>query len=326
MHRRLALGFALAGVVLAAIYVARYWSVYTAQSLVYIQPTPSAVLEQAPMHWPYNYDPATYDSYIQQQMLSMTRPDVLAGAVNKLDPGVWQQSGESDRERGRPIEGRGGSGARGDQLPGRHHGPCAECGHGCGPGQRCGGKLYREHLARAKGQRCRRLTMLKEERERIKKELDDDRTEQAALNAQLGVAAIGPEAPEHYDTDIGQIHEELVKARTDHDEAAARLTSISSGNGHSSAALDAEADQSIATDPGLSSLKTVAAGAARGAGFADGESDAEPSAVQAGSGGARKDRRLARIRRRRNCAPRRRRASRNSCARIWTAPRAWRRA
>ena len=33
------------------------------------------------MHWPYNYDPATYDSYIQQQMLSMTRPDVLVGAV-----------------------------------------------------------------------------------------------------------------------------------------------------------------------------------------------------------------------------------------------------
>ena len=56
--------------------------------------------------------------------------------------------------------------------------------------------------------------MLKEERERIKKELDDDRNEQAALNAQLGVAAIGPEAPQHYDTDIGQIHEELVKARS----------------------------------------------------------------------------------------------------------------
>ena len=44
-----------------------------------------------------------------------------------------------------------------------------------------------------------RLAMLKEERDRIKKELDDDRTEQAALNAQLGVAAIGPAAPEHYD-------------------------------------------------------------------------------------------------------------------------------
>ncbi len=100
-----------------------------------------------------------------------------------------------------------------------------------------------------------RLTMLKEEQERITKELDDDRTEQAELNAQLGVAAIGPEAPEHYDSDIAQIHAELVKARSDHDEAAARLTSISSGSGPSSAALNAEADQLISTDPGLSSLK-----------------------------------------------------------------------
>ena len=69
------------------------------------------------------------------------------------------------------------------------------------------------------------------------------------------MAAIGPEAPQHYDSDIGQIHEELVKARADHDEYAARLTSISSSNGHSSTALDTEAEQSIATDPGLSSLK-----------------------------------------------------------------------
>jgi hypothetical protein len=100
-----------------------------------------------------------------------------------------------------------------------------------------------------------RLTMLKEERDRIKKELDDDRAEQATLNAQLGVAAIGPVAPEHLDDDIGRIHEELVKARADHDEAAARLTSMNTNKGLSSAALDAEADQLISTDPGLSSLK-----------------------------------------------------------------------
>ena len=74
MHRRLAIGFAVAGLILAAAYLFRFWSVYSAQSLVYVQPTPSAVLEgAAPIHWPYNYDPATYDSYVQQQMLSMTR-------------------------------------------------------------------------------------------------------------------------------------------------------------------------------------------------------------------------------------------------------------
>ncbi len=255
MHRRLALGFALAGVVLAAVYVAMNWSVYTAQSLVYIQPTPSAGLEAAGMHWPYNYDPATYDSYIQQQMLSMMRPDVLAGAVKKLDPGVWQQSGESDESAADRLKGavevtRVGTGY---QVSITAHARNADTAAAIANAVAAS---YIENTAHEqKASDAGRLTMLQEERERIKKELDDDRTEQVALNAQLGVAAIGPEAPQHYDSDIGQIHEELVKARADHDEAAARLTSMDASNGLSSAALDAEADQLIATDPGLSSLK-----------------------------------------------------------------------
>ncbi len=255
MHRRLAIGFALAGVILAVIYVAGYWSVYTAQSLVYIQPTPSAVLEQAPMHWPYNYDPATYDSYIQQQMLSMTRPDVLAGAVKKLDPGVWQQSDESvesaaDRLKGSVEVARVGTSY---QVAITAHARNADTAAAIANAVAESYIENTSHEQRATD--AGRLTMLQEERERIKKELDDDRTEQAQLNAQLGVAAIGAEAPQHYDADIAQIHEELVKARSDHDEYAARLTSITSSNGHSSTALDTEAEQTIATDPGLSSLK-----------------------------------------------------------------------
>ena len=141
-----------------------------------------------------------------------------------------------------------------------------------------------------------RLAMLKEERDRVKKELDDDRAEQAALNAQLGVAAIGPVAPEHYDDDIAKIHDDLVKARTDHDEAAARLTAMNAGNGLTSTALDAEADQLIATDPGLASLKTALL--QRRAALVSQMANLTPeqSPVQAGRGGAGKNRRLARFR------------------------------
>jgi uncharacterized protein involved in exopolysaccharide biosynthesis len=255
MHRRLAMGFAVAGLLLAAIYTGFNWSIYTAQSLVYIQPTPSAVMEAAPMHWPYNYDPATYDSYIQQQMLSMTRPDVLAGAVHKLAPGVWQQSGESDQSAADRLKSAIEVARVGTSYQ------VAITAHATNPDTAAAlanavAASYIENTAHEqKAGDAGRLTMLKEEQQRITKELADDRAEQAELNAQLGVAAIGPEAPQHYDTDIAQIHAELVKARSDHDEAAARLTSINSGNGLSSAALNAEADQLIATDPGLSSLK-----------------------------------------------------------------------
>jgi uncharacterized protein involved in exopolysaccharide biosynthesis len=255
MHRRLALGFVLAGLVLAAIYLVSNWSVYTAESLVYIQPTPSAVMEAAPMHWPYNYDPATYDSYIQQQMLSMTRPDVLVSAVHKLAPGVWQQSGESDQSAADRLKGAVEVARVGTSYQ------VAITAHATNPDTAAAlanavAASYIENTSHEqKASDAGRLTMLKEEQERIRKELDDDRTEQATLNAQLGVAAIGPEAPQHYDSDIAQIHAELVKARSDHDEAAARLTSMNSSSGPASAALNAEADQLIATDPGLSSLK-----------------------------------------------------------------------
>jgi hypothetical protein len=153
MHRRLALGFALAGVVLAAVYAARNWSVYTAHCLVYVQPTPSAVLEQGGTHWPYNYDPATYDSYIEQQMLSMTSPDVLAGALHKLNPGAWQEGGESEQSAVERMKGA----VEVARVETSYNVTitCDERGCGRGLGQRRGGELYREHFAPAKGQRCR---------------------------------------------------------------------------------------------------------------------------------------------------------------------------
>ena len=256
MHRRLVLGFALAGAVLAALYVAMNWRVYTAESLVYIQPTPSSVLGgAAPMHWPYNYDPATYDSYIQQQMLSMTRPDVLSGAIAKLGPGPWRRSGESgvhaaERLKGLVEVARVGTSY---QVGITAHAPTPAAAAALANAVAASYIENTSHEMKAGD--ADRLAMLSEERDRVKKELDADRTEQAALNAQIGVAAIGPVAPEHYDDDIARMHDALVKARTDHDEAAARLTSLDASNGPGAAARDAEADQLIASDPGLASLK-----------------------------------------------------------------------
>ena len=255
-HWRLALGFALAGVLLAIVYTVRNWSMYTAESFVYIQPTPSAVLEgAAPMHWPYNYDPATYDSYLQQQLLSMTRPDVLIDALHKLGSGEWQRSGESDASAAARLKGaieveRVGTSY---QVGITAHAPTADAAAELANAVAASYIDNTSHEQRA-GDRDR-LAMLREERSRVKKELDDDRAEQASLNAQLGVAAIGPVTPEHYDDDIARIHDALMKARTDHDEAAARLTALTSGQGPDSAALNAEADQKIESDPGLSSLK-----------------------------------------------------------------------
>jgi len=257
MHHRLAIAFAVAGLILASAYLLRYWSVYTAQSLVYIQPTPTEVREGAPVHWTESYDPATYEAFVEQQMVSMTRDDVLVGAVHKLAPGVWQQSGESDESAAHRLKGTI------EVTRVKNSYQVSIAAHSFDPdtaaalANAVAASYIDDTSHEQKAGDAVRVAMLKDERARIKKELDGDRAEQAALNAQLGVAAIGPAAPEHYDDDIAKIHDELVKARADHDQAAARLTAMNAGNGPNSKAMDAEADQLIATDPGLASLKAA---------------------------------------------------------------------
>ena len=114
-----------------------------------------------------------------------------------------------------------------------------------------------------------------------------------------------------------------MKARADHDEAAARLTSVSAGSGVSSAAMNAEADQLIASDPGLASLKSAllqrrAALVSQMANLTPNhpqykQDEAELQKIDASLDSSTP-----------TLAPRRRRASKSSCARIWTAPRGWR--
>ena len=69
LHRRLAMGIALAGLVLALAYVALTWPVYTAQSRIYIQPAQSKVMTQDNDQGG-SINPAAYDSFVQQQVQS----------------------------------------------------------------------------------------------------------------------------------------------------------------------------------------------------------------------------------------------------------------
>ena len=91
------------------------------------------------------------------------------------------------------------------------------------------------------------------------------------------MAAVGTSAPDLIDDEIGKTREELIKAQTDHDEAEARYTALKAGQRNSSAAMDAEADDIIASDAGLTSMKTSLNSPARNADFANGESDAQQS-------------------------------------------------
>jgi len=254
LHRRLALLVALTGIALAVVYFFRLWPIYIAESLVYVQPAAPKVLDQGGAgRWPY--DGSTYESYLQQQITTVTRPDVLLNALKKLEPGTWQGSGESDQaaaERlGRTVETtRNGSyqfaiGARASTPE-----LSAQLANAVTAS-------YIESASREqKAGDNQRLAILREERQRVQTELNADRAEQDALSKQLGVAGVGVNAPNLIDDDIGRTRAELVRARTDHDVSAARFTAMGAGQATSSAAIDAEADDLIAGDAGLTSMKT----------------------------------------------------------------------
>ena len=255
LHRRLVLGIALVFAALAVAYFLYLWPIYLAQSQVYIQPQTPKVLDQGgAARWPYDY--STYESYMSQQMLNVTRSDVLANAIQKLPPGIFEPGSENDQaaiERfRRTIEVL--------RVPGSYQFNIGVRAKNPEVAAQMANAVTASYIESASKEQkagdAQRLAILKEERDRVQNELTADRTEQEALNKQLGVAAVNTGAPDHFDEDITKTREELIRARTEHDEAAARFNAMNAGQGSSSAAIDAEADQLIAADPGLSSMKT----------------------------------------------------------------------
>jgi len=261
LHWRLARNVAIAGAVLALAYflvqtlVLRSWPAYEAESQVSVPPTQSKVYEPgqggAP-RWPY--DNNTYETYIQQQMMNVTRNDVLTNALKKL--GDFQQQGESQQAAVQRLvqallvvrEGNA------YQFSIFARAKTADFAADIANDVTA---AYLESITRdQKTGDSQRLAMLSDERDRITKALDADRTEQEELNKQLGVASVGNAVPDHFDEDITSTRVELIKARTEHDAAEAKFAALDAGHGPSSSAIDAAADEMIANDAGLISMKT----------------------------------------------------------------------
>jgi uncharacterized protein involved in exopolysaccharide biosynthesis/Mrp family chromosome partitioning ATPase len=252
MHRRLAVGVFLIALLLSAGYTARRWSTYKAKSLAYVKPSPSRMLESGTaQQWPY--DANTYESYIQEQIHNVTRPDVLAAAVKKM-PG-WRGTDESEQ-------------AAADRLGSNIEATRVGAGYKISIVATAGSAEEAADMANAVANSYiesatrelragdpQRIELLREERDRIVKELASDRTEQEDLSKKLGVAAVGAATPDPFDDQIAQVRAELVKARTANDEAAAKLTAMARGT--STVALDAQADELVSADPGMGSLKTA---------------------------------------------------------------------
>jgi polysaccharide biosynthesis transport protein len=254
MHRKLALGIVCTFLVLSLGYMAKRWNTYKAAALVYVQPSPHRVIENGPaQQWPY--DANTYESYIQQQVHDVTRPDVLTAALKQV-PG-WQGSGESAQAAADRL----GSAVEVTRLGSAYEVQIEATASSAQEAAQIANAVAGTYIDSATREQragdAERVALLREEHDRIVKELTADRAEQEDLNRKLGVAAVSGATPDPIDDQIAQTRGELVKARTASDEAAAKLTSLSGKGAAANAALDAEADEIVAADPGLVSMKTA---------------------------------------------------------------------
>ena len=89
-HAFIATAVALATLGLGAAVLSRHTAYYEATSVIYVSPTFPATLTTD------NEQDRPYDSYIEEQAHTITRYDVMAEALHRLKPGMWQVPGESE--------------------------------------------------------------------------------------------------------------------------------------------------------------------------------------------------------------------------------------
>lgn len=219
--------------------------VYEAHSIVYISPKfPKMLATDSEVELPY-------DSYVQDQIQTVVRYDIIADAIAKLPYSVRQRTGPAqpseiqDLQRTLLVNRIGNSYQMSIMLRGPAPAGLATIVNA----------VTDTYVEKAKNEEFygldERLNTLNQEKDRIQKQIDQNMSEQAGLMQQLGVAMVP--SPEHtgtnpYDATLDKLRDQLATARMQRQEAEAALTAASGAASADSAADDAaSSDGSTAT-------------------------------------------------------------------------------
>ena len=232
--------------------VLRHKPFYSATSTIYVSPNfPKTLTDDREQQY-------QYETYIQEEMHTITRYDVIADAIRKLPPGTWRPSYESEQsavgrlQNALDISRVGTTYQVEISLMGAHPDRLAEIVNA----------VTNTYIEKAKDEefygRDERLETLRQERTRLQSELDARLQEQADIAKSLGVAIVGGgDGGNPFDSQLEKMRSDLNTAHGQRIQAEAQLSAI--GNGDPSApnsALSAAADEIIAGDPQLTALKT----------------------------------------------------------------------
>jgi polysaccharide biosynthesis transport protein len=224
---------------------------YVATSVVYVSPTFPATLN------PEQEQQYPYDSYVAEQAHSVTRYDVLADALRQLKPGLVQSPGESEAVAVARLQNRlrverfGLTYQVYISLASTRPEHLAEIVN----------TITNSYLAKTKGEefygRDQRLAALRQARTEVQNELNTKLQEQGRISQDLGVAVIGVDA-DQLDAQVAKLRTDLTAAHEQRIQAEAELNSLESGNTAAvDSALNAAADEIIASDPSLLAMKSA---------------------------------------------------------------------
>jgi uncharacterized protein involved in exopolysaccharide biosynthesis len=202
--------------------------------------------------------PSSYDNYIQDQIQTVTRYDIIADAVSKLPYSVRHRSGPAlpyeiqVLQKTLEVTRIGTTYEVSIALSGPSPDGLADTVN----------TVTETYVERAKNDEFYglndRLKTLHLEQDRVQNEMNDRLAEQANLMQQLGVATIpsGGSATNAYDSTSQTVREQLATARMQREAAEAQLKAVLQGSGiGGSTVVDAAADDAVSTDPSLSGLK-----------------------------------------------------------------------
>jgi len=251
MHRVLAVSVAALVFVFMFAFGLSRRPYYETQALIYVQPMKTKLITDTGEG---TYDSPRYETYIQQQLQTIIRSDILTEALDKPSARAWffpgepAQSAVARLQHSLKVDRVQGSYELSIDLSGSNPRAIAAVVNAVSNAYIRGERS--DELAQSDQQ----LHILEDELQRVTTELVNARKEQADLSVSLGVADTSGDTADPFDVQLGELRSELAKATADSYVAAAQLASITTAP-NATENLRAAADEIAATDPGLSSLK-----------------------------------------------------------------------
>ena len=229
----------------------RYGKSYLATAIVYVSPNYPRTL---------NADQETdhtqqYDSYIDEQVHSITRVDILVSAIRKMQPGIWRMRGETEQSAAQRL-----AGALEVQRVASTFQVTIGL-HGSSPVHLAEivNDVARAYVEASHNEeyygRDERLQGLRDEREHLQNDLNAKLADQAALLKDLGLGSIGAITINPYNDRITKLNNDLVAAREARQAAESQLSALHDASGPGTTAITAEAQELVQADQGLNAFK-----------------------------------------------------------------------